>query len=161
MALSHVIAIPLMEILHQWRGTLWCPWPQVSRLLGLCSSQFQLLQNLADLKEIYSWYTKKRFKNRTRSIIIKETWKSHSLPYVHDLNLQFVLITLIVVGVSHATNLTIKLNTCGTAFSTACVSPLAVTSYSGYPVAQSYLEISPKWTSPLMKKTPSLCTGTQ
>lgn len=67
-----------------------------------------------------------------------------SIPYVHDLRLQCWPITLIVVGANHATNLTTKFNGGGTAFSTAWVIPLAVMSNNGYPVAQSYLVISPK-----------------
>ena len=56
---------------------------------------------------------------------------------MHELYLQFLSMTLIVVGVKRATNLTMKCNGGGTAFSTAFVSPLDVMSYSGYPVAQS------------------------
>lgn len=91
---------------------------------------------------------------------INRNYNREIIPYVHDLYLHLLFLTLMVVGVSHATNLTMKSKGEGITFSTAWVIPLDVISYRGYPVAQSYRVISPKWTSPLMKKTASLWKDT-
>lgn len=54
--------------------------------------------------------------------------KCESVPYVHDLCLQLPLITLIVVGVIHAKNLSPSCKNEGITFSTAWVRPLDVMS---------------------------------
>lgn len=76
--------------------------------------------------------------------IKKKAKRKASVPYVHDFRLQLSFITLIVVGVTHAKNLSTGCKNEGITFSTAWVIPLEVMSYRGYPVAQSNRVISPK-----------------
>lgn len=75
---------------------------------------------------------------------INKDYNKEIVPYVHDLCLHLLFLTLMVVGVSHATNLTKKRKGDGITFSTAWVNPLEVISYRGYPVTQSCRVISPK-----------------